>query len=130
MSLNVEEIFLRLKRLYNVEKLSELSEKLGYKYNWATTTKNRNKVPWEACAKAAQELNVTTDYIFFGENGTNKKASEENIRIAVTEGIFAAIQTNMITLNKDVKITQLTEIITSEIKQTCDINSNSKEKAE
>ena len=44
-----------------------------------------------------------------------------DLKISVTEGIFAAIQTDMITLNKDVKISHVTEVITSEIKEVCNI---------
>ena len=129
MLLNSEEIFLKLMSLFETKSLRELSIKLGYNENWATSTKQRKAIPWEACLEASQRFNISFDELIYSE-GHKNKVEEDDIRIAVTEGLFAAIQTDMISLNKDVKITQVTEIVTSEIKQNCNINSNSQAKAQ
>ena len=130
MPLNSEEIFLRLMSACNTKTLKKLSEQLGYRYNWATTTRNRNVVPWEACAKVSQEKGISLDYLIFGSEQNNNALDGNELRLSIAEGLFAAIQTNMISLEKDVKISHITEIITSEIKEGCNINADLKQKAE
>lgn len=129
MSLNSNEIFERLLKLYKTKKLNELSLMLGFKKNWGSSVKNRGSVPFEACVKASEEYNISMDYLLFGEEKSTKEIDINELKISVTEGIFAAIQTNMITLSKDVKISQITEVITSEITENTDINFDSQQKA-
>ncbi|XPF94278.1 helix-turn-helix domain-containing protein [Colwellia sp. RE-S-Sl-9] len=122
MLLNSKDIFDRLLGLYKTKKLNELSILLGFKKNWGSSVKNRGSIPFEACIKACEEFDVSMDYLIFGIEDDSKKIDINELKISVTEGIFAAIQTDMITLNKDVKISHITEIITSEIKEICKIN--------
>ena len=67
------------------------------------------------------------DYLLYGIDNERKEINTKDVRMAVTEGIFTAIQTNLITLNKDVKISHLTEVLTSEIKEICNINDENKQ---
>jgi len=122
MTLNSNDIFERLLNLYETKKLNELSIKLGFKKNWGSSVKNRGSIPFEACTKACEEFNVSMDYLIYGIEEELEKTDINKLKLSVTEGVFAAIQTNMITLNKDVKISHVTEIITSEIKEVCNIN--------
>jgi phage repressor protein C with HTH and peptisase S24 domain len=59
-------IFERLSKLYGVSQLKELSVALGYNHNWAAGTKKRGGIPYEACAKAAEEFNVSLDFLVYG----------------------------------------------------------------
>lgn len=126
MSLNSNEIFERLLLLYKTKKMNELSVMLGFKKNWGSSIKNRGSIPFEACVKASKEFNVSMDYLIFGIEDSNK-IDINDLKISVTEGVFAVIQTNMITLNKDVKISHITEVITSEITEACNINAENQQ---
>jgi hypothetical protein len=127
MTLNSNEIFERLLTLYETKKLNELSIKLGFKKNWGSSVKNRGSIPFEACTKACEEFNVSMDYLIYGIEDKIEKTDINELKLSVTEGIFSAIQTDMITLNKDVKISHVTDVITSEIKDVCNVNDVSKQ---
>jgi hypothetical protein len=116
-----KDIFLRLMELNNVKTLKELSNKFGYTDNWATTTRKREGIPFEACARTAIEKNLSMDFLLFGKSVNNNEIDINELKVSVTEGVFSAIQTDMIILNKDVKISQVTETITSEILDVCNI---------
>lgn len=128
MALNSNEIFERLLSLYQTKKLNELSIKLGFKKNWGSSVKNRGSIPFEACVIASEKFNVSMDYLLFGENIGNNEIDINELKLSVTEGVFAAITVNMITLEKDVKISQVTDIITSEIKESLDIKNEKQPK--
>lgn len=127
MSLNSNEIFSRLLMLFKTEKMNELSVFLGYKESWGAATRKRGSIPFEACVIAADKFNVSMDYLIYGIDHKLEKVDINKLKLSVTEGVFAAIQTDMITLNKDVKISQVTEVITSEIKDVCNINVESQQ---
>ena len=116
MTLNSKDIFSRLLKLYEVEKMNELSEALGFKKNWAASTRNRGGIPFDACVIAAEKFDVTMDYLLFGSNVNQSIEEKENkLRKSVTDGIFRAIQTGIITPDEDVSISFITEVIMSEL---------------
>jgi hypothetical protein len=121
MNMISKDIFFRLMKISNIDSLKDLSESLGYKQNWATSTRKRNTIPYEACALIAEKHECSMDYLLYGIENSNKVDINE-LKLSVTEGVFAAIQADMIVLNKDVKISHVTETITSEIKEACNIN--------
>ena len=121
MSLNSNEIFSRLLELFQTEKMNELSILLGYKESWGAATRKRAGIPFDACVMASEKMNVSMDYLLFGTSIDDNEIDINELKLSVTEGVFAAIHTDMIILNKDVKISQVTEIITSEIALTCNV---------
>jgi len=130
MSLNSNEIFSRLLELYKTEKMNELSVLLGYKESWGASTRKRGGIPFEACAKAYEKYNVSMDYLLYGIDNMPKKIDINELQISITEGIFAAVQQEMITLNKNVKISTMANMITNEIIENCDLQTqNTKKKA-
>lgn len=116
-----KDIFIRLMNVYNVDTLKELSETLGFKQNWATSTRKREGIPFEACAIASEKMNVSMDYLLFGESVDENGIDISKLKISVTEALFTVIQTDMITLGKDIKITDVIESITSEVASTCNV---------
>lgn len=125
MSLNSNEIFSRLLELYETKKMNELSILLGYKESWGAATRKRSGIPFDACVIAAEKFNISMDYLLFNKNDNQNKIDINELKLSLTEGVFAALQTDMITLNKDIKISQVTETITSEILDVCNLNSES-----
>jgi hypothetical protein len=128
MLLNSEDIFLRLMSICQTSTLKELSEMLGYKYNWATTSKKREVIPYEACSIAVEKFNTSMDFLLYGIDHTPKKMDINELKISITEGIFAAVQQEMITLNKNVKISTMANMITNEIIENCDIETQDTKK--
>lgn len=127
MNMISKDIFLRLMEVNKIDSLKKLSNEYGFTDNWATTTRKREGIPFEICAKTAMKYNVSMDYLIFGIEDKLEKIDVNELKVSVTEGVFSAIQTNMITLNKDVKISHVTEIITSEIKDVCNISDENKQ---
>ena len=119
MSLNSNEIFSRLLELFETNKVNELSILLGYKDSWGASTRKRGGIPFEACVIASLKFDVSMDYILFGKEKSSIDINE--LKISITEGIFAAMQSDMIVLSKDVKISTMANMITSEIVENCDI---------
>ena len=128
MNLNSKEIFNRLLKLYKTDKMNELSVLLGFKENWGASTRKRNGIPFEACAKAAFEKNISMDYLVFGINNPDNMIYLNELRTSVTEGLFTLIQLDMLVPGKDVKISTMADAITSEITTNCDIETTSKDK--
>lgn len=128
MNLNSKEIFNRLLKLYQTDKMNELSVLLGFKENWAVSTRNRNGIPFEACVKAACEKNISMDYLLFGKDITHKMININNLKTSVTEGIFTLVQLDMMTPGKDVKISTLADTITSEIVENCNVETDNEDK--
>jgi hypothetical protein len=124
MPLNSNEIFSRLLELYKTNKVNELSVLLGYTDSWGASTKKRGGIPYEACVIASLKFDVSMDYILFGKENNSIDINE--LKTSITEGIFAMMQSDMIELSKDVKISTMTNIITSEIVENCDIKTNEK----
>lgn len=127
MNMISKDIFFRLMKVSNIDSLKDLSENLGYKQNWATSTRKRNSIPYEACALIAEKHNCSMDYLLYGVEDKLEKIDINELKLSVTEGIFSAIQTDMIKLNKDVKISHVTEIITSELKDVCNISDENRQ---
>ena len=121
MNMISKDIFMRLMEVNKINSLKKLSNEYGFTDNWATTTRKREGIPFEICAKTAEKFNVSMDYLLYGIDDS-KKIDINELKISITEGIFAAIQTDMITLNKDVKISHITDVITSDIKEVCNIS--------
>ncbi|PKH86234.1 hypothetical protein [Colwellia sp. Bg11-28] len=124
MTMISKDIFFRLMKENNAKTLKELSNMYGYKDNWATTTRKREGIPFEACAMTCEKFGVSMDYLLFGEESNSIDINE--LKTSITEGIFAMMQTDMIVLSKDVKISTMANIITSEIVENCDINMSKK----
>lgn len=122
MNMISKDIFMRLMEVNKIDSLKKLSNEYGFTDNWATTTRKREGIPFEICAKTAMKYNISMDYLIFGIEDKSEKIDINELKLSVTEGVFSAIQTEMISLNKDVKISHVTEIITSEIKEVCNIN--------
>jgi len=114
-----KDIFFRLIEVCEVKTLKELSKMYGHNDNWATNARKREAIPFDICAKVAIEKNVSLDYLIFG---VSNEIDMNRLKSSVTEGLFSAIETNMFTLNKDVKITNVIDILTSEIASSCNIN--------
>ena len=115
MLMNSKDIFYRLMDTSNIPSLKKLSNKYGYTDNWATTTKQREGIPFELCVKIALEYKVSVDYLLFGIDKTPNKIDINELKLSVAEGLFTLIQLNMIKPEKDVKISVLADAITSEI---------------
>lgn len=128
MLLNSNEIFSRLLVLFRTKKMNELSILLGYKESWGAATRKRGGIPFEACVIASKKFDVSMDYLLFDESIGNNEIDINELKLSVTEGVFSAIQTDMITLNKDVKISHVTDVITSEIKESLDIKNEKQPK--
>jgi len=128
MLLNSEDIFLRLMSTCKASTLKELSEMLGYKYNWATTSKKREVIPYEACSIAVEKFDTSMDFLLYGTDNTPKKIDINELKISITEGIFAAVQQDMITLSKGVKISTMANMITNEIIENSDIDTQDNKK--
>jgi len=60
-------VLTRLSELYGVSQLKELSLKLGHTQSWAANTKKRGGVPYDACVKAAEEFNISMDFLLYGK---------------------------------------------------------------
>lgn len=125
MPLNSNDIFSRLLKLYEVEKMNELSEALGFKKNWAASTRNRGGIPFDACVIASEKFDVTMDYLLFGSE-VNQSIEEKvnKLRKSVTDGIFWAIQTGAITPGKDISISYITEVIMDELRYVYQYNND------
>ena len=126
MTMISKDIFFRLMEENNAKTLKELSNMYGYKDNWATTTRKREGIPFEACAMTSEKFGVSMDYLLFGEDKNSMDINE--LKTSITEGIFAIMQSDMIVLSKDVKISTMANIITSEIVENCDIKMSAKVK--
>jgi hypothetical protein len=109
-------------KINNAKTLKELSNTYGYSDNWATLTRKREGIPTEACAITAEKFGVSMDYLLLGKE--NNSIDINLLKTSITEGIFAAIQSDMIVLSKDVKISTMTNVITSEIVENCNIKTN------
>jgi hypothetical protein len=122
-----KDIFSRLLITTEIKTLTGLSKELGYTENWGTTTRKRGGIPYEACSKVSELHNISMDYLLYGIDNERKEINTDEVRIAVTEGIFSAIQSNLITISKDVKISHVSDVITSEIIEVCNVNDESQQ---
>jgi hypothetical protein len=127
MVVDVSEIFERLLKIRKFKTLKELSVDYGYQKNWASNCRLKGTIPWDVCLKVATEYKLSIDYLIFGINNNSNKIDINELKLSVTEGVFAAVQTNMITLNKDVKISNITEVITSELKGICNVSDENRQ---
>jgi len=65
--IDVNAVLARLSELYDVSQLKELSLILGHTQSWAANTKKRGAIPYDACVKAAEEFNVSIDFLLYGK---------------------------------------------------------------
>lgn len=121
MLLNSEEIFKRLMTTCKTKTLKELSEYLGYKYNWATTTKKREGIPFEACAKVFEKKGISMDYLLYGIENNRNDIKISELKMSIAEGVFTLIQLKMIETTEGVKISMIADEITKEIRNHFDI---------
>jgi len=127
MSLNSEAVFSRLMLVTGAKTLSALSEALGYKYNWATTSKKREVIPYDACHLTAIKYDVSMDYLLYGTDKESNKIDFNSMRIAIAEGVFSAVQLEMIMLKKGVKVSTIANVITNELIDYCKIENSQTE---
>jgi hypothetical protein len=121
MEYDVAEIFERILITCKIKNLKDLSIHFGYKENWASSTRSRKTIPWDICLKIAIEYNLSIDYLVFGVASNVKRIDIEELKTPINEGVFNAIQAELIELNEGVKISNLVKTITSEISEHYDI---------
>lgn len=121
MSADVNEIFGRLLKIKNFNTLKELSIEYGYQKNWGSNSRLKGTIPWDLCLKVAIEHKISLDYLIFGKESETIKVNIDELKLSVTESVFKAIQTNMIELQEEVRISDVIEGITSDIEKVCDI---------
>jgi len=121
MDYNVAEIFDRILITCKIKNLKELSIHFGYKENWASSTRTRKTIPWDICLKIAIEYNLSIDYLVFGKGSNENKVDIDELKTPINEGIFNAIQADLIELKEGVKISNIVKSITSEISEHYDV---------
>ena len=121
MEYDVAEIFERILITCKIKNLKDLSIHFGYKENWASSTRSRKTIPWDICLKIAIKYNLSLDYLVFGVASNVKRIDIEELKTPINEGVFNAIQAELIELNEGVKISNLVKTITSEISEHYDI---------
>lgn len=121
MNVNVSEIFERLLKVKEINTLKELSISYGYQHKWASNSRLKGTIPWDLCLKVAIEHKLSLDYLVFGIESEIIKVNMDELKLSVTESVFKAIQTNMIELQEEVRISDVIEGITSDIEKVCDI---------
>ena len=121
MEIDITEIFERLLNVCKIKTLKDLSIKYEYQDHWATNTRRRGAIPWDLCLKVAIEYKLSLDYLIFGKESDTIKVNMDELKLSVTESVFKAIQTNMIELQEDVRISDVIEGITSDIERDCKI---------
>lgn len=124
MNVNVTGIFDRLLIACNFKTLKDLSLHFGYKTNWASNCRLKNNIPWDECLKVALDNQISIDYLIFGTDENKSTIDINELKTSITEGVFTAIQCEMIDLREDVKISTIANVITSEIVGNCDIKTN------
>ena len=121
MNTDVNEIFERLLKIKNFNTLKDLSIEYGYQKNWGSNSRLKGTIPWDLCLKIAIEYKLRLDYLIFGKESETIKIRMDELKLSVTESVFKAIQTNMIELQEDVRISDVIEGITSDIERDCKI---------
>lgn len=121
MNTDVNEIFERLLKIKNFNTLKDLSIEYGYQKNWGSNSRLKGTIPWDLCLKIAIEYKLSLDYLIFGKESETIKIRMDELKLSVTESVFKAIQTNMIELQEDVRISDVIEGITSDIERDCKI---------
>ncbi|WP_159821471.1 helix-turn-helix domain-containing protein [Colwellia sp. 20A7] len=116
MTMISKDIFLRLMDTCNVKTLKELSNKYGYKDNWATTTRKREGIPFDICVQVAEENNVTMDYLLFGKENDDAQKNLEQLRDSITDSIYELIDSGAITKNEKIGLSFITEKIMLKLK--------------
>ncbi|WP_274804066.1 hypothetical protein [Pseudoalteromonas rhizosphaerae] len=118
MKVNVTDIFERLLEACNLRTLKELSLEFGYKTNWASNCRLKEIIPWDVCLKVAIDKKVRIDYLIFGIEEVEKTVEEKSVEFekGLINGVFNATVYELITPQKGVEITQIADIIHSQIK--------------
>ena len=128
MNTDVNEIFERLLKIKNFNTLKDLSIEYGYQKNWGSNSRLKGTIPWDLCLKIAIEYKLSLDYLIFGKESETIKIRMDELKLSVTESVFKAIQTNMIELQEDVRISDVIEGITSDIERDCKIENIKQQK--
>ena len=121
MNMISKDIFSRLMTITGINTLTGLSKELGYTENWGTTTRKRGGIPFEACAQISEKHNVSMDYLLYGIDNERKELDVNDLKVAVTEGLFTLIQLKLMEPAEGVKISTMATAITDEIITSCDI---------
>ncbi len=116
-----KDIFSRLMTTTGINTLTGLSKDLGYTENWGTTTRKRGGIPFEACAQISEKHNVSMDFLLYGIDNERKELDVNDLKVAVTEGLFTLIQMKLMEPAEGVKISTMATAITDEIITSCDI---------
>ncbi len=116
-----KDIFSRLMDITGINTLTGLSKELGYTENWGTTTRKRGGIPFEACAQISEKHNVSMDFLLYGIDNERKELDVNDLKVAVTEGLFTLIQLKLMEPAEGVKISTMATAITDEIITNCDI---------
>jgi len=117
VEIDITKIFERLLNVCKIKTLKDLSKKYEYQDHWATNTRRRGTIPWDLCLKVALEYRLSIDYLIFGKETDTIKINMDELKLSVTESVFKSIQTNMIELQEDVRISDVIEGITSDIEK-------------
>jgi len=114
---NLEEIILRMKSAANVSSNSELSIVLGVGKSMVSNWRARGTTPYEACYKLTTMFDVEMEWLIEGKTNNSKPSSlsENKLKEAIMEGLFSSTQIRAITLNEDMKIGTVADILMSEI---------------
>ena len=123
-----KDIFSRLMTTTGINTLTGLSKELGYTENWGTTTRKRGGIPFEACAEISEKHNISMDYLLYGIDNERKELDVNDLKVAVTEGLFTLIQLKLMEPAEGVKISAMATAITEEIITSCDIENKSNSK--
>lgn len=123
-----KDIFSRLMDITGINTLTGLSKELGYTENWGTTTRKRGGIPFDACAQISEKHNVSMDFLLYGIDNERKELDVNDLKVAVTEGLFTLIQLKLMEPAEGVKISTMATAITDEIITSCDINEKIKPK--
>ena len=117
-----KDIFSRLMTTTGINTLTGLSKDLGYTENWGTTTRKRGGIPFEACAQISEKHNISMDFLLYGIDNERKELDVNDLKVAVTEGLFTLIQLKLMEPAEGVKISTMATAITDEIITSCDID--------
>lgn len=121
MELDSKEVFERLQKAFGINTLTGLSKALGNQSNWATLARKRGAIPYEACVIASEKFGISIDYLLTGRELEKAYIDKNDLKIAVTEGLFTTIQTELISLNDGAKISMVANAICDEVVESLNI---------
>ena len=128
MQKDSKEVFETIRVLYDFKNLTELSIYFEKNGNWAAKMAKKGSVPFPQCVQTSIEKKVSMDYLLFGgEANRSVEGKISKLRNSVTDGVFRAIQTGLITPNEDVSISFITEVIMQDLNYIYEYNTDAAE---